>query len=282
MSDATAITNYEEPKRLAPKQDVLRELFLKSGNLCAFPSCHHLIMDADGSFVGQICHIEAAEKDGERFNPAQTNEQRRSLENLVLLCYDHHIKTNDVDAFPVGRMQQIKADHEKKVNDFVSHLQLKVMDLTKLDAAKPATLARALVATWGISLTDEELKVTADDLNGLLSRLKELPRPAREFLKVAVLRSREDRFTSVRRFFLPHELEMACGLDQKTVLQLLAILDERGFVFNVGEDEYGNSLYAVVAPGCDWSVWGEFLAFQETGRATLEELIVNLNFSLLD
>jgi hypothetical protein len=50
-----------------------REVFLKSGNVWAFPGCDALLMDEDGNFVGQICHIEAAEPGGERFNPAMTN-----------------------------------------------------------------------------------------------------------------------------------------------------------------------------------------------------------------
>lgn len=29
----------ETPKRLAPTRDTLRELYLKSGNRCAFPEC---------------------------------------------------------------------------------------------------------------------------------------------------------------------------------------------------------------------------------------------------
>src|SRR5437879_11220425 len=101
--DVRAVSVSEEVKRLQPKPEVLRELFLKSGNLCAFPGCNHLIMDPDGVFIGQLCHIEAAEKGGERFNPNQTNEDRRALDNLVLFCYEHHAVTNDAQEFPVAR-----------------------------------------------------------------------------------------------------------------------------------------------------------------------------------
>lgn len=51
----------ETGKRLVPTKDVLRELYLKSGNQCAFPYCVRPMMNSDGEFVGQICHIEAAE-----------------------------------------------------------------------------------------------------------------------------------------------------------------------------------------------------------------------------
>jgi hypothetical protein len=40
----------------------MREVSLKSGNLCAFPGCDALIITEDSLFIGQPCHIEAAEK----------------------------------------------------------------------------------------------------------------------------------------------------------------------------------------------------------------------------
>lgn len=83
----------EIPKRLAPQFETFRELFLKSGNLCAYSNCDAPMMTEDGVFVGQLCHIEAAEPGGERFNPTMTNEDRRSASNLMLMCYPHHRQT---------------------------------------------------------------------------------------------------------------------------------------------------------------------------------------------
>src|ERR1039458_9948296 len=40
----------EIAKRLEPKKEVLRELFLKSGNLCAFPGCERLMLNIEGVF----------------------------------------------------------------------------------------------------------------------------------------------------------------------------------------------------------------------------------------
>lgn len=100
--------------RKAPKTDTLRRLFSLSGNHCAFPGCRHVLVKDNGNFVGQICHIEAAEKGGERFNPKQTDEQRRAFENLVLFCYDHHQETNDTTKFTVRKLKAIKRAHEKQ------------------------------------------------------------------------------------------------------------------------------------------------------------------------
>ncbi|HIF9533915.1 TPA: hypothetical protein ACX6S0_002265 [Photobacterium damselae] len=100
--------------RLAPKIDTVRSLFARSGNQCAFPGCTHPMVNAKQKFVGQICHIEAAMPEGERYNIQQSDEDRRAYDNLLLLCYQHHIETDDADEYTVERLQQIKRDHESR------------------------------------------------------------------------------------------------------------------------------------------------------------------------
>ncbi len=104
-------------KRLAPTSDTVRRLFLLSGNQCAFQGCNHSIITEDGTYVGELCHICAAEEGGERFDHKQTNEDRRQFDNLLLLCRDHHVVTNDVVEYPVERMRKMKADHENRFTD---------------------------------------------------------------------------------------------------------------------------------------------------------------------
>lgn len=69
--------------RIAPTRETLIALFAKSGNVCAFPGCTHELVTSRNIFVGQVCHIEAANQGGQRFNPNSTDEQRRSFENLL-------------------------------------------------------------------------------------------------------------------------------------------------------------------------------------------------------
>ncbi|MDF4434368.1 hypothetical protein P3441_22450 [Vibrio parahaemolyticus] len=102
----------EKVVRLTPKFSVLRALFARSGNECAFPGCSHPMINHKNQFVGQVCHIEAALPNGERFNIDQSNEGRRAYENLVLFCYAHHVETDDVESFDVEKLKNIKQDHE--------------------------------------------------------------------------------------------------------------------------------------------------------------------------
>ncbi|QED48347.1 hypothetical protein FSZ17_14485 [Cytobacillus dafuensis] len=59
----------------------------------AFPSCKKTILNDTGNFVGQVCHIEAAMPGGERFNPNQTNGERRAFSNLIFSNMNFGSKT---------------------------------------------------------------------------------------------------------------------------------------------------------------------------------------------
>ncbi len=100
--------------RKNPTQKTIKRLFAVSGNLCAFEPCGKSLVDTSGALQCQICHIEAANPGGERYNKDQSDEERRAFENLLILCHEHHITTNNVTAYPVPVMKKMKADHEAK------------------------------------------------------------------------------------------------------------------------------------------------------------------------
>lgn len=100
------------------KQNDLKRLFALSGCECANPSCSNKLIAKDyNSILGEICHIEAASSDGPRFNPKQTNEERRSFDNLILLCESCHKiidnKANEKD-YPVELLKKWKKNHQEK------------------------------------------------------------------------------------------------------------------------------------------------------------------------
>lgn len=100
--------------RLPLKPSVIKRLFALSGNKCAYPNCPENLVNAKGKVMGEICHIEAAEKGGERFNEKSNDEYRRSFENLILMCGKHHKETNDINEYTTPKLKKFKADHEKR------------------------------------------------------------------------------------------------------------------------------------------------------------------------
>ncbi|MDR2790467.1 MAG: hypothetical protein LBB59_05780, partial [Campylobacteraceae bacterium] len=94
----------------------IKRLYALSGNKCAFPDCNVTFVSCENKTnVSTICHIEAAEEGGERYNPNSNDEERRSFKNLILLCPNHHRITDDVSIYTVEILRAMKKTHEAKM-----------------------------------------------------------------------------------------------------------------------------------------------------------------------
>ncbi len=162
--------------RLAPKKNVIRQLFAHSGNQCAFPGCYQVLIDDDGYFLGQICHIEAAEPGGERYNETMNDEDRRAYSNLVLFCYAHHIKTNNVEEYKPEHLKKIKEEHEVQFKGTqyvipvgIEEKLIKAIE-DRLSAIHQTALEQKALAEKGLSLHDETLGVSKQILAFLQSK----------------------------------------------------------------------------------------------------------------
>lgn len=93
----------------------LKRLLTLSGNRCAFPKCPQPLIDpGSNKFIGHICHIRAASRNGPRFDETQSDEERHGYGNLLMLCPVHHTVVDaDVAAYPVARLEAMKAEREK-------------------------------------------------------------------------------------------------------------------------------------------------------------------------
>lgn len=103
-------------------------LLQRSGDRCAIASCRRLLSadatDLDGAAIlGEMAHI-AGEKPGAkgknnasaRYNPAMSDQERNSYENLIYLCREHHRLIDEQEnTYPVEQLLTIKAIHEQWV-----------------------------------------------------------------------------------------------------------------------------------------------------------------------
>ena len=271
----------ERPKRLAPTRETLRELYLKSGNRCAFPGCKKALFNAKGVFVGQICHIEAAEPGGERFNKHQTNEQRRHPSNLVLMCYDHHVETDDVLKFPVDRMKRIKEEHEKLFSDVVGSMLKTVTDHTTLTEPLFAKNLRKLDQVLGWKNSDEELAEALKELKPLIAKLAKIPIPSRELFVILVNRGKKGRFSAALEVSVP-EVQQATNLASSELWECFSILDEHGFTYDNDTNDFGAQMVGIASPSSGWPLWADIKRFCKKEKIDLSQIIINLDFSVLD
>lgn len=98
-----------------PTEKTVKRLFALSQNRCAYPKCETPIVNPKtGTITGDICHIKAQTVGGPRFDPNQTDEERHSFENLLLLCkVCHRIVDDRPDIHTVELLQEMKEMHER-------------------------------------------------------------------------------------------------------------------------------------------------------------------------
>jgi len=106
-------------------QLTLKRLHSLSGNRCAFPGCSQQFFKVDSKAnISNICHIEAAEAGGKRYNPDSDDDYRRSFKNLILLCPNHHTEIDNTDKYTVADIQAMKKKHEEKFQNFERNIDL--------------------------------------------------------------------------------------------------------------------------------------------------------------
>lgn len=95
----------------APSLQTVKRLFAESGNVCAFEGCTQALV-VEAAIVGDICHICAASPGGPRFDARQSEEERASYANLLLLCATHHrVIDADLGTYTTAAVKQLKLAH---------------------------------------------------------------------------------------------------------------------------------------------------------------------------
>lgn len=96
----------------------IKRLYALSRNNCAFPACNvELLNSEDETNFSNICHIEDANQNlhkSDRYNPNMTDDQRRDFNNLILLCRNHHVETDNTDKYTVKVLSEMKRNHESQ------------------------------------------------------------------------------------------------------------------------------------------------------------------------
>ena len=102
--------------RTSIKEQVRMKLWAISGGRCEM--CNRLLYQdltfgVDGNF-GEMAHIHAVSKGGPRHKYGMSKEEKNNIDNLMLLCEEHHhlVDTNPED-FSEGLLVQKKIAHEK-------------------------------------------------------------------------------------------------------------------------------------------------------------------------
>lgn len=126
-------------KRRSIPSEIIRELYVKSGNRCA--KCKNALYTDTGSWIGEVAHIEAVNPGGARYNPMLNAEQINSFDNLILLCRNCH-KEIDSNArmYTVGFLKDLKYESERLVINTLQSGMFTDMDRLFVKRLKPTLI----------------------------------------------------------------------------------------------------------------------------------------------
>lgn len=178
---------HTKKKRMPPKGATLRELYLYSGNICAFKNCRTYLLDDDGNWIGEVAHIEAAEDNGPRANPKLTPDERRQASNLMLLCRNHHqIVDSSPEKYTVEELRNMKAEHEKWLMNGLSGMLDKILDDSS--DSSPITLPQHAMY-FALGGNDPDMHDYDRCLEKFAKHVQKLPIPDRRLLVHLIRRS---------------------------------------------------------------------------------------------
>jgi len=119
---------------MKPTLKTLKRLFALSGNECAILGCSEPQIDSEhGVIVGEAAHIKGENPGSARYDPDQSEEERRAFENLIAVCRKHHkIIDERPDSYTVELLMEYKQRHEARFSVEREGLPIQVPEIGEL------------------------------------------------------------------------------------------------------------------------------------------------------
>lgn len=272
-------------KRLTPKPDTLRALYLLSGNLCAHPKCTKVLITKRGIMIGEVCHIESAEVGGPRFNPSMTNEQRRDQSNLMLLCSIHHtLIDRDTKRYSVADLKKMKAAHESKFSEIADTLKQRFESQIKdhtddTQPTVPVTLNK-IRKHFGYDFTKSEMKSGLKAISDYARRLANLPDEDRTFMLAIIRRSLKlhPKYGTISLDVF--DVERALKLGRDSLKNYAHVLEQHslGGIVERGDKEWR----VEIDDPWDYITWTDIAGYADLKGFALEDVVLGAKFHYLD
>jgi hypothetical protein len=267
--------NVDDRQRLAPVVDTTRELYLYSGNQCAFPDCLQSLLKENGTWNCQIAHIYGVKRTAARGEHELSNDELRAPWNLLLLCPSHHL---DIDN---KSLEAMKVNHESRYREAISGLE-------RLVDVSTARLTRYPSNLQAIGLTDEEM--LADNLSlvkTFVDTIAKQPVGFRDLIALILVHGeqRRDLSTNFRppvvapaRLLAGNAAQSETELwDRARHLELAGLLD----IFDV-DGIWFYSLTSPVEIEIGWDIFGDLYGLAKGDRAIINRAIIDLDFSVFE
>jgi hypothetical protein len=277
--------------RVSPSSNTLRQLYILSGNLCANPACNTVLLNANGTIVGEVCHIRAEKPGGARYDSKMSDEDRRAASNLILLCnVCHKIVDTEREKYKVATLTRWKSDREAKfaaVGDTLRQRYTEQIEdeAATIDLSSPKSLVGLIK-----HLDDQKVSHLIDTdthrkIAAYAEKLKHLSTPDRALMRAIIEkclalggRREGDYGISVHPDDLKTLMIDGRRLSDNRIKKLAGTLDRHG----LGSLDYDLEPRLFIAAPDDTVAWSDVQDYIAKDGRSLTDIIEDLKFGLLD
>jgi hypothetical protein len=163
--------------RLKISETVLKTLFAKSGNICAFPNCTTPIIVDEGDEskpLAEMAHIIAYEDEGPRSDPSVPVSERNKADNLILFCPNHHTIVDKFEhQYNIHVLREMKRIHEERVGQSMKGYQPKKEEILSTETLHSSMLPISRLPQLIFSATTQYRKGNIIELFERINRNKD-------------------------------------------------------------------------------------------------------------
>lgn len=275
--------------RLPPVSPTTRELYLYSGNRCAFRTqtedCNKLLLRKDGTWNCQVAHIHGVKEDAARGAHSLDPDELRDPSNLVLMCSEHHLVIDNKElesTYTVSLVQKMKADHEAPYREAMSGLE-RIVDVSDgISPNYPLNLGKI------VGMDDEEvLNGSLADMKSFIDNLKRQPPAIRDLITLVLIHGDlQRRFGNGFREGVGASVPKIEGVASVSVNEvhrrarhledagLLSIVEDEGLCFLALTDP--------VAQETGWDIFAELKVLTLDAPDLAKRAILDLDFTVFD
>jgi hypothetical protein len=124
---------------MAISEKAIKLLWSNAAGRCSFTDCNERLTVEQAAHsaphtLGEMAHIKGKKKGSNRYDETQTDEQRDSYENLILLCPNHHTlidKPENEGIYTVDNLMEMKIGHEANISKRLDSAKISSIDELK-------------------------------------------------------------------------------------------------------------------------------------------------------
>lgn len=113
-------------------EKTIKLLWSNAAGRCSFSDCNERLTVTQAAYsaphtLGEMAHIKGKKHGSNRYDETQTDDQRDSYENLILLCPNHHTridKPENEGIFTVDALMQMKMNHEASISRCLDSVEI--------------------------------------------------------------------------------------------------------------------------------------------------------------